>query len=154
MVFAVVNSGEARICNAASLGFSPNNSTADIYLRRRSSASLQMGIDSSTPISQTFGVCLASGTNTAGANFTLAAGQGTGTGTPGALLFQTSTAIGSGSTAQTLATRMTLNATDLVMASGIGLQLGNAAVAAVPVATHTVTIKDSTGTTYRLLCVV
>jgi hypothetical protein len=149
-----IMSGEARICNAASLGFSSSNSTADVYLRRRSSATLQMGIDSATPISQTLGVCLASGANTTGANFTLAAGQGTGTGTPGLLLFQTSTAIGSGSTAQTLATRMTLNATDLVMASGIGLQLGNAAVAAVPVATHTVTIKDSTGTTYRLLCVV
>lgn len=34
------------------------------------------------------------------------------------------------------------------------LQLGNAAVAATPVPTHTVTIKDSTGTTYRVPCVV
>lgn len=34
------------------------------------------------------------------------------------------------------------------------VQLHNAAVAATPTATHTVTIKDSNGTTYRLLCVI
>jgi len=34
------------------------------------------------------------------------------------------------------------------------LQLGNAAAAATPTATHTLTIKDSTGTTYRILAVI
>jgi hypothetical protein len=147
-----------NIAQARSLGWSSNASDSteapDLLLSRRAAASLQFGADSATPIAQTLGVAAGVGTNIAGASFTIAAGRGTGTGTPGTLLFQTSTAIGSGSTAQTLATRMTLNATDLVMASGIGIQLGNAAVAAVPAATHTVTIKDSTGTTYRLLCVV
>ena len=36
----------------------------------------------------------------------------------------------------------------------VPLRLNNAAVAATPAATHTVTVQDSTGTTYRLLCVV
>lgn len=34
------------------------------------------------------------------------------------------------------------------------LKLGNAAVAATPTPTHTITIQDSTGTTYRIPCVV
>jgi hypothetical protein len=126
----------------------------DLFFARRAAASLQLGFDSATPIAQTLGIAAGVGTNIAGANFTIAAGRGTGTGLPGSLLFQTSTVVGSGATAQTLTTRMTLGATDLSMASGIGIQLGNAAVAATPTATHTVTIKDSTGTTYRLLCVV
>ena len=37
---------------------------------------------------------------------------------------------------------------------GGALKLGNTAVAATPTATHTMTIQDATGTTYRVLCVV
>jgi len=48
---------------------------------------------------------------------------------------------------------VTLNG-DTVIAANSLLTLGNTAVAATPVATHTVTIKDAAGTTYRLLCVV
>jgi hypothetical protein len=128
--------------------------TVDLFISRRASSSLQLGLNSATPVAQTLGVGAGSGTNISGASFTLAAGAGTGTGTPGSILFQTATAVGSGATAQTLTTRMTLGVQDLVMASGVGIQLGNAAVAATPTATHTVTIKDQTGTTYRLLCVV
>lgn len=40
-----------------------------------------------------------------------------------------------------------------ISAAGV-LTLGNAAVAETPTATHTVTLKDSTGTTYRFLCLV
>lgn len=42
----------------------------------------------------------------------------------------------------------------LALASGDALQLGNAYVGTVAVSTGTVTIRDSTGTVYRLLCVV
>jgi hypothetical protein len=128
--------------------------TVDVFLRRRSPAYLQLGVDSATPVSQSLGVNSGSGTNIAGANFTISAGTGTGTGTPGQLLFQTSTTTGSGATAQTLTTRVTINSADVVIASGIALQLGNAAVAATPTPTHTLTVKDSTGTTYRIPCVV
>lgn len=47
-----------------------------------------------------------SGANNATGNFTIAGGKSTGNATPGALLFQTSTAGGSSSTLQTLSTRM------------------------------------------------
>lgn len=42
----------------------------------------------------------------------------------------------------------------LAAAAGVELQLGNAAVAATPTPTHTLTIRDSTGTLYRIPCVV
>jgi hypothetical protein len=42
---------------------------------------------------------------------------------------------------------------DVVIASAKTLQLGNAAVAETPAATHTLTLKDSTGTSYRVLAV-
>lgn len=51
------------------------------------------------------------GTDISGANLTLAAGRGTGAGAPGTLIFQTSTALASGTTAQTLATRLIIGAT-------------------------------------------
>lgn len=43
---------------------------------------------------------------------------------------------------------------DITIASGRQIKLGNAAVAATPTPTHTLTIKDSTGTVYRIPCVV
>ncbi len=49
---------------------------------------------------------------------------------------------------------MTVTSALATIASGIPLRLGNAAVAATPTATHTITVQDSGGTTYRLLCVV
>ena len=42
----------------------------------------------------------------------------------------------------------------ITVASAQALTLGNTAVAATPTATHTMTIKDAAGTTYRVLCVV
>jgi len=36
----------------------------------------------------------------------------------------------------------------------VAIRLGNAAVAATPVPTHTLTLQDSTGTTYRIPCVI
>lgn len=47
-----------------------------------------------------------SGTDIGGSNFTIAAGRGTGTGTPGDFIIQTSTATTTGTTLQTLTTRL------------------------------------------------
>ena len=57
------------------------------------------------------------GTNLPGANLTIAAGDGTGTGGSGAINFQTAPVATTGSTANTLATAMTITATGNV---GIG----------------------------------
>ncbi len=42
---------------------------------------------------------------------------------------------------------------DLTVSSGKSLTLGNSATAETPTATHTIIIKDSTGTPYRVLCI-
>lgn len=52
------------------------------------------------------------GTNVLGGNLTISSGRGTGTGTVSALTFQTPTVGVSGTTAQTMATRLTLNSTN------------------------------------------
>jgi hypothetical protein len=48
---------------------------------------------------------------------------------------------------------LTLTSSRVDILSGIALRLGNAAVAETPTPTHTITIQDSTGTTYRVPCV-
>ena len=53
-------------------------------------------------------VLASSGTNTAGADLTIASGQGTGSGAGGSIIFQTAIAGGSGSSANALATGMTI----------------------------------------------
>lgn len=60
----------------------------------------------------------ASGTNKSANNFILAGGKGTGTGTPGNVIIQTSTAGSSGTTLQTLSTRATFSATELTLTYG------------------------------------
>lgn len=48
---------------------------------------------------------------------------------------------------------LTVSGTLVTIRSGVPLKLGNAAVAEVVVASHTVTVQDSTGTSYKLLAV-
>jgi hypothetical protein len=48
--------------------------------------------------------------------------------------------------------RLSIDSSGVIIASG-AVQLGNAAVAETPAATHTLIIKDSTGTSYRVLAV-
>ena len=152
--------GSVTIADATATGprlaFSPTNgnTSPDRVFGSNTSNSFYFGVAGSTPAAQTLGVAAGVGTNIAGANFSIAAGLGTGSGNPGSLLFQTSSTLGSGSTAQTLATRMSIGETEINIASGIILRLGNAAAAGVVVPTHTVTLRDSTGTTYRVPCLV
>jgi len=67
----------------------------------------------------------------------------------------TITSSGAVTLASTLAVTGAVTASGgITVASAQALTLGNTAVAATPTATHTLTIKDAAGTTYRVLCVV
>jgi hypothetical protein len=97
-------------------------SGSDLKLLRAAAAVLQLGADvNGAAVAQTLkahdGI---TGTDIAGANLTVAGGRGTGAGAPGNLIFQTATALGSGTTGQTLATRLTLSgsATDATATLG------------------------------------
>lgn len=90
------------------LGFATSiGAAADTYLHREAAATLQMGVDvNGAAVAQLLkahdGI---TGTDIAGANFTLAGGRGTGSGAGGNRIDQTSRELATGTTAQTLQDR-------------------------------------------------
>lgn len=81
--------------------------TYDLILTRKAAASLRLGAaDAASPVAQTLGVqsVVAGTTNTAGANFTIAGSQGTGTGAGGSIIFKVAPAGSSGTAQNALAT--------------------------------------------------
>lgn len=107
---------EVVVGNATYFGFSDNASplsgTYDTRLYRGgAAATLELGADvNGAPVHQTFKAADGiTGTDIAGANMTVTAGRGTGAGTPGALNFQVTDALTTGTTQQTLSTRMTIS---------------------------------------------
>jgi hypothetical protein len=92
----------------------PNTSSAlgsaDLFLGRDSAATLQLGPDSSSPTNQTFKGPDGSGTNIAGASLAIAGGRSTGNASPGRIIFQNSPAGASGSSANALKDRWSVEA--------------------------------------------
>lgn len=88
--------------------------TGDLILRRRTTANLQLGAaDAAAPAPQFLSVqsVVAGTSNTAGAAFTIAGSQGTGTGAGGSLIFQVAPAGSSGSAQNALAAALTIDST-------------------------------------------
>lgn len=84
--------------------------TMDTIIRRAAAATVQLGTDvNGSPVAQTFkahdGI---TGTDIGGANLTITSGKGTGAGTVSSLIFQTPAVLSTGTTVQTLTTRLTL----------------------------------------------
>jgi hypothetical protein len=101
---------------------SVNNAGALEEILRLSKGELELGVDvNGSAINQTFkahdGI---TGTDISGANLTIAAGRGTGSGAGGALVFQTAPTLGSGTTAQTLADRLTIAKSGSVQLNSYG----------------------------------
>jgi hypothetical protein len=84
---------------------------SDMLLYRGGAATLQMGQDvNGAAVSQQLQACNGiTGTDKTGGNLTIASGKGTGAGAVSSLIFQTPTVLGSGTTAQSLATRLTIS---------------------------------------------
>ena len=98
----------------------PSSTGTNLILSGKSQAGLIVAgsSDSTTaPVGGTLRGANAAGADAAGASLTIAAGNGTGSGTSGAIFFQTSSAGSSGSTANTLTTAMTISPSGKV---GIG----------------------------------
>src|ERR1044072_745919 len=83
----------------------------DLFLNRAAAADLQLGADvNGAAVSQTIRACNGiTGSDKTGGNLTLASGKGTGAGAVSSLIFQTPTVLASGTTAQSLATRLTVD---------------------------------------------
>lgn len=124
--------------------------TSDLWLRRNAAANLGLGatISTTAPVAQTISMESATGTNTAGATFTMVGSLGTSQGTPGILDFQTGGLIAaSGTTAQTAVSRQVLGASK-VLANNTTTTVTNVTVASNTVAAgvvdYTVEVFDGT----------
>ena len=99
--------------------------TQDTFLSRAAAATIQQGgADAAAPVNQTLQAQgVAAGTSdVSGANYTITSGNGRGNATGSSLIFQTPTAVGSGSGAQTMTARLTLNSASGAVASSLGNQ--------------------------------
>jgi len=132
-----------------------DSSNKDVFLTRNAAATLQHGdANSATPVNQTITTQGSRGgtdTNVSGANLTITSGPGTGNSAASSLAFQTPTVGSSGTTAQTLATRLTIHSTDLTLASGVNLILsgatsGTTTLQATAAASGTLTLPAATDT--------
>lgn len=96
-------------------------SASDLYIGRDAAATLQIGIDGASPLTNKIKGPDASGSNVGGGALRLAGGQGTGQGTPARVLIEVSTnSTSSGATAQNYATPVTLGGTLTVSTSTTG----------------------------------
>lgn len=82
------------------------------------------GVTNASPLGFTIQATSGSGTNIPGASVSIAGGQGTGSGTGGGIVFQTSAAGASGTTLRSLVDRLTIDTT------GLATFTGNVAMAA------------------------
>lgn len=98
--FTVNGTNMATMAQAGPLfyGFITLGASSDLFLRRDAAASFQLGTDAATPTDQRIKACNGNGTDKAGANFTIGAGQSTGTGAGGKIVLA---ATPSGSTSST-----------------------------------------------------
>lgn len=130
-----MGSGFMVVPSAARIGFSDQatnynvptgTSSVDAFFKRKTAGSIQLGVDSATPVAQTFSACSGSGTNIVGAKLSLAPGQSTGNATPAVLALQGTAAIASGTTAQTLVDVLTIfNAEEVHLADGVQIHTGS-----------------------------
>jgi hypothetical protein len=122
-----VSSAIIRTNSSGAFGFTStsdaDNGTTDLQFRRLAAASLVQGaVNSATPVANLFTIGESSrgGTdsNVAGANGTIQAGLGTGTGGGGSLIFRTGTPGSTGTTANSYATALTINAAGHLIVTG------------------------------------
>lgn len=132
--------GDQTLASAGQLLWS-----TDLILTRKAAASLRLGAaDAASPVAQTLGVqgVVAGTSNTAGAAFTLAGSQGTGTGAGGSIVFQTAAAGGSGSSQNALAAVFTLNSAGSAIVAGAG----STSVSALSINAGVTGLSESSGT--------
>lgn len=132
-MFGRLNSGASLELNSSgTVGWSSGSDAAnsDTILTRKAAASFRLGAaDAASPVAQTLGVqsVVAGTTNTAGADFTIAGSQGTGTGAGGSIIFQVAPAGSSGTAQNALATALTINsARNFVVSTGAIINQTNA----------------------------
>lgn len=125
----------ARQCVFGNAAYATEGDISDFYFN---------GITHTTGSDPILQACGGSGTDNAGKNINLAGGKGTGNASGGAINFQTSTAGGSGTTLQSLATQGYVDGADggLVWGSPTGASQGAGTINAVGVYDDSVLLTD------------
>lgn len=131
--------------------------TVDLILMRKGAASLQMGVDAATATAQTFTAHNGSGTDKAGANFSVGGGQGTGTGVGGSFIVVGASASGgSSSSLNAYAARLTItndglwtvvDGTTITAGSSSGLKIGTATTQKLGFFNATAVVQQTRGAT-------
>lgn len=107
--------------DVARIGFGPGNAARDTFLERAGVATLRHGgPDAAAPVAQIESMqnVVAGTSNTAGANYTLKMGQGTGTGIGGSYIVQVAPAGSTGTSQNALANALVIDSTKLVAIPG------------------------------------
>jgi hypothetical protein len=136
------------------LNISPTTiNTNSVYLVAPAAANLQLGVNSATPIAQTFNLApsvTAGGatTDTKGARVTLKSGNGVGTKGSGDFVLQTAPGGATGNTAGTFTDRIVLASTQVTLAESSATPVADVAIAASTVTggtlTYTIRANDAT----------
>lgn len=101
-----------------------NSGSDDVILARASAANLRLGgAASATPVPQYFSVQNASGTNIAGADFTIVGSESTGNASTGRILFKTSVPGSSGSGQNTATTKLIISNNYISITGSEGLYI-------------------------------
>lgn len=134
----------ASVVSWSSNANGPADTGTDVIVGRAAAATLQLGSDvNGAAVSQQLQAANGiTGTDRTGGNFTLASGKGTGAGAASQVLIKTPSVLASGTTAQSLTTRVTIDSNGL-QATGYLSSDGSAGVTAGPYTTITsITVKN------------
>lgn len=138
-----INGGGADSALAFSSGDPSNTGTHDTFLRRKSAAVLQLGMDAAGVTNQMFTAANRITSDGVGANLTIAAGNGRGA-AGGSLILSTFTTAGA-ATAGTLTSRLTIDTAGVVAWNSL-----TASADAAVVSTHTARMTFN-GTEYKVM---
>ncbi len=158
---AIGNSASAANQGSIALGYGATTTAASQLIvggsQSITSAYFGNGVTAASPAGFTLNATGGSGTNIAGADLTLAAGKATGNAASGDILFQTSVVGSTGSTLQTLATRMAITETGAIgigtstpqavldVTVGTGTTTTTSDINSIGTGTGTITVASTTG---------
>lgn len=141
------------VINSWALGFTPNVVTNGVtaFFMYDATATIQMGSDAASVVAQTLKAHDALGTDKAGASFTLAGGQSTGTGRGGDVITKTSLSGSTGSTANSYSTRSFASAKPVDLTESTATTCASVAIASGKIAGVRLvcTVYANDGTDYQ-----
>jgi hypothetical protein len=111
-------------------GTNLDTGAADTFLGRKAAANIQLGVDAASPVNQTISGPSGVGSDKVGGNLTIEGGASTGTGRGGDLSLKTAISSTTGSTANSLSTRLYNSAKFVDLTEATATQFASITIAA------------------------